>query len=210
MASTAVGESLKGLTATPLFAQMGAAKALPSESPSIAATAVNALGNWLIALKLKKDLGPEIVKMDPNIQSICSLLSADIGGVDTNAQNPIQGTGIRQVVWITYNRRIQAENQYILHNQCTDKRTTDCLGGSDRLAEIEKLPALVHQQQSADNTLKQVQATVKQLAAAHTELVKAVQSKQDLPADLDDLVAEAERLNTYYQSLTTTNTTSSK
>ena len=80
-------------------------------------------------------------------------------------------------------------------------RTSNCLDGTARLAEIQRLPALTQQQQNADQTLKQVQITLKQLAAAHTELVKAVQSKKDLTADLGGLMAEAQRLNGYYQSL---------
>lgn len=204
-ASTAVGQSLKGLTGTPLFETMtkkiGMEKGVPANFSEIAATSVNALGNWLIELKLKKNLPEEIEKMDPNIQNLCSLLVADIGGVDTNRNNPYEGTGIRQVVWITYNDRILSQNQYILHNECTLKKTTDCLSGEARLAEIEKLPALVQEQRAADLTLQQVQKTVKQLAQAHTELVKAVQAKQDLTADLASLVSEAQRLNSYYQSL---------
>jgi hypothetical protein len=200
-ASTAVGQSLKGLTGTAAFQKLSMAKSLPANFSEISSTSVNALSNWLIELKLKKNLPAEIEKMEPTVQSVCALLVADIGDLDAENRNPFDGTGIRQVVWITYNKRITAENQYILHNQCTDKKTTDCLSGNDRFAEIEKLPALVQQQRAADLTLQQVQTTVKQLAAAHTELVKAAQSKQDLKAELEDLVGEAERLNTYYQSL---------
>ena len=200
-ASTAVGQSLKGLVGTPQFQKMSAAKSLPDNFSSLAAAAVDALGNWLIELKLQQNLPSEIEKMDPNIQKICTLLEADIGAVDMNIQNSIEGSGVRQVVWISYNQRIITQNQYILHNQCTSERTTNCLSGNDRLAEIQKLPALVQQQRTTDQTLKQVQATVKQLAAAHTELLKAVQSKQTLTADLGNLLAEAQRLNTYYQTL---------
>ena len=92
---------------------------MPTNSSSIAATSIDALGNWLIELKLKKNLGPEIVKMDPEHTEHLHLLMADIGDVDMNVNNPVDGTGIRQVVWITYNLRIVTQNQYILHNQCT-------------------------------------------------------------------------------------------
>lgn len=203
-ASTAVGKSLNDITTTSLFEKMTAARSLPAHFTAIAATSINGLGNWLIEMKLKKNLPREIERMDPNIQNICSLLEADIGTIDTEKGNPFDGTGIRQVVWLTYNDRILSQNQYILHNQCTAKQTTNCLSGEARLAEIEKLPTLVQQQRAADQTLQQVQATVKQLAEAHTELVKAVQSNQDLTADVTSLVSEAQRLNTYYQSLTTT------
>ena len=137
--------------------------------------------------------------MDPNIQTLCSFLSEDIGTLDPKS---LEGSGLRQVLWIQYNRIIDAQNQFILHNQCGPKDVpSNCFGPEVRLTEIQKLPALVKQRNSADQTLQQVTMTLKQLAQANTELAKAAQTKQDMTADIGDLLAESQRLYTYYNSL---------
>lgn len=199
-ASTAVGNSLTSLSKSAQFQKM--TSQLPSSFASEAATAVNALGNWLIELKLAKNLPPLIEKMDPNIQSICKLLIADIGSVNTDPAKPPEGSGLRLVLWDQYNSIILSQNQYIMHNQCDGaKAPVNCFSPNVRFAEIQKLPALVKQRNVADLTLRQVAVTVKQLATAHTELVKAAQTKQNLTADLGDLLVEAQRLDKYYNSL---------
>jgi hypothetical protein len=199
-ASSAVGASLTALVKADEFKSF--ASKLPSGVSDQAATAVNAIGNWLIEAKLAKDLPSLIEKMDPNIQAICTLLYEDIGSVDTDPAHPSRGSGLRQQLWNDYNEIIVSQNQYILHGQCNGANgPINCFSPDARLAEIEKLPALVQQRNAAEQTLLQVQVTIKQLAQAHTELVKAAQSKQHMTADLEDLIAEAQRLSTYYNSL---------
>lgn len=202
-ASTAVGTSLKALANAPEFKTF--ASKLPANISDQAATAVNALGNMLIEVKLKKDLPPIIEAMDPNIQKICAMLSADIGTLSGDPAKP-EGSGLRLVLWDQYNLIILSQNEYILHNECKKEGAPiyNCFSPDARFAEIQKLPALVQQQNAADMTLVQVQVTVKQLAQAHTELVEAAQTKQNLTADLGDLLAEAQRLNAYYTSLSST------
>jgi hypothetical protein len=198
-ASTAVGTSLKALANAPEFKTF--ASTLPADISDQATTAVNALGNSLIELKLKKDLPAIIENMDPTIQEICSMLSADIGTLSGDPAKP-EGSGLRLVLWDQYNQIIVSQNEYILHNECNkEEAPINCFSPDARFAEIEKLPTLVKQQNAADMTLVQVQVTVKQLAQAHAELVKAAQTKQNLTADLGDLLAEAQRLNAYYTSL---------
>jgi hypothetical protein len=202
-ASTAVGNSLTSLSKTAQFKNI--TSKLPGNFANEAATAVDALGNWLIESKLKKNLPPLIEKMDPNIQSICKLLIADIGSVNTDPAKGPEGSGLRQVLWVQYNSIILSQNQYILHNQCDGaKAPVNCFSPDARFAEIQKLLALLRQRSAADQTLQQVQVTVKELAQAHTELVKAAQTKQRLTADLGDLLVEAQRLDTYYKSLSNT------
>ena len=201
-ASTAVGTSLKTLANAPEFKAF--TNKLPANISDQAAAAVNALGNLLIELKLKKDLPPIIESMDPNIQKICAMLSADIGTLSDDPAKP-GGSGLRLVLWDQYNSIIVSQNQYILHNECKGTGSpVNCFSPDARFAEIQKLPALVQQRNTADQTLVQVQVTIKQLARAHTELVRAAQTKQNLTADLGDLLAEAQRLNTYYTSLPST------
>jgi hypothetical protein len=199
-ASTEVGDSLTALSKTAPFKKI--TSKVPGNLANEAAVAVNALGNWLIELKLKKNLPTLIEKMDPNIQSICKLLITDIGSLNTDPAKPAEGSGLRQVLWNQYNSIILSQNQYILHNQCNAAEATmNCFSPEARFAEIQKLPALVKQRNASDQALQQVQVTVKALAQAHTELVKAAQTKQNLTADLGDLLVEAQRLEKYYNSL---------
>ena len=71
-----------------------------------------------------------------------------------------------------------------------------------KLTAIKEIAALSHRQKAADRALAQVTVTIKQMAQAHTELVKAAKTKQLLTTDLGDLVAEAKRLDDYCNSLT--------
>lgn len=190
-ASTGAGTALTNLTATPEFKNLTVAKSVSSDQ---VATAVNALGHWLIQAKLKKTLPASIEQMDPNIQMMCTLLIEDIGTVDTNPAHPPKGNGLRQTLWVEFSQQIKAWNNYVESNMSSF--TPDA-----RLAAIEKLPTLAAQQRQADITLQQAQVTVAQLGKAHTELVKSTQAKQDFRADLGNLVAETQRLSSYYQSL---------
>ena len=67
--------------------------------------------------------------------------------------------------------------------------------------EIEKLPALVREQRQADQMLAQTAVTLQQLVKANDEVLRAATTKQNLHADIGDLVNEAERIKDFYTSL---------
>lgn len=194
-ASTALGKSLTGLTGTEPFKKVAASAKTPIE---IATTAVDALGNWLIQAKLQKELPAAIVKMDDPVQKISQLLIDDIGTVGADPADPAMGSGLRQVLWIQYRSEIQSWAAYVSKNYFGSNVSPDA-----RFAAIKQLVALSVQQKAADKTLAQVAVTIKQMAQAHTELVKAAKTNQPLTADVSDLLAEAQRLNSYYNSLAT-------
>lgn len=194
-ASSGLGTALKGLTATAPFKSVAANANFAID---IATSAVDALGNWLIENKLRKGLPDAIVKMDKPIQDISKLLIADIGVVDADPEHPTRGSGLRHVLWLQYNLEIEHWNSYVKTHYLDEKVNPD-----GRLAAIKQLAALATQQRAADQTLAQVAVTIKQMADAHTQLLKAAQAKQSLMADVGDLLAEAQRLNAYYQSLAT-------
>ena len=203
-ASTALGKSLTSLTGTAPFKALSAgATANLKLSEDLFATAVDALGNWLIRRKTEKLLPGEIEKMDPTIQSISQLLVADIGVVGANPKEPFEGSGLRQVLVRRYNDQMTAWNSYISEKYFENGDVKKGVSPDAALAAVKQLVALANQRNAADKVLAQVAATVKQMAQAHTELVKATKEKLALIANLSDLLAEAQRLNTYYQSLAT-------
>jgi hypothetical protein len=192
-ASTALGKSLTELTGTAPFKKIAAEAKVPEQ---IATTAVDALGNWLIQSKLRKDLPAIIVKMDDSVQQISQLLIADIGTVGADSDHPSVGSGLRQVLWIQYGEEIRSWDLYVSKNYFGKEVSPE-----SRFAAVKQLVALSVQQRAADRTLAQVAVTVKQMAQAHASLAKAARAKQPLAADVSDLLAEAQRLNDYYNSL---------
>ncbi len=192
-ATTALGQSLQSLTATPPFQKIAADSQVPE---NLAVTAVNALANWLIDNELRKNLPGTIKKMDPTIQSICQLLVADIGSVDTDPNHPTRGSGLRQVLWVRYKDEIDTWSQYVLQNYMGSNVSPDA-----KLAAVKQLASMASQQKAADQTLAQVAVTISQMAQAHSQLTKAANANQPLIADVRNLLTEAERINTYYQSL---------
>ena len=126
-ATTALGASLTTLsTSAPFKALSTKAAANLKLGENIFVTAINALGNWLIQRKLRKELPGEITKMDPTIQSISQLLTADIGTVDVNLQHPTEGSGLRQVLWIRYKEEIGDWDTYVSNTyfkgRCSSRR----------------------------------------------------------------------------------------
>lgn len=204
-ATTALGTSLTGLTTTQPFKTLSTKAAANLKlGENIFTTAVNALGNWLIGRKTKKALPGDIEAMDPTIQQISQLLVADIGVVGANQAAPTAGSGLRQDLWNQYGEQISSWNLYVRANYFDDKNVVKQGVAPDAaIAAVKQLMALVSQQRTADHTLAQVAATIKQMAQAHAELVESVKTKKSLTANLSGLLAEAERLNTYYQSLAT-------
>jgi hypothetical protein len=210
-ATTALGKNLNALTTSDAFTLMSkqAQANLKAAQPNITlaenffSTAVNALGKWFIERKVAKVLPGEIKDMEPNIQAIKELLIADIGVVGADPKIPEKGSGLRQELWIQYGKEITSWNLYVSTNYYKDGKVMPGVSPDAALAAVKQLASLVNQRRTADQVLAQVAETVNQMAQAHTKLVAATNEKQGLIADFSDLLAEAQRLNTYYQSLAT-------
>jgi hypothetical protein len=193
-ATRELSNQLKALGGTPPFQKINTDANFDA---NVAGAAINAFANWLIDRKLKKHLPEAIEKMDPTIQSISRLLIADIGSVNTDPEHPSRGSGLRQLLWVQYGREIMAWDEFVRKNYLRDNVSPEA-----KLTAIKEIAALAHRQKAADRALAQVTVTIKQMAQAHAELVRAAKTKQRLTTDLGDLVAEAKRLDTYCNSLT--------
>ena len=66
---------------------------------------------------------------------------------------------------------------------------------------IKTLPQLVRQRSLTDQALKQTQSTLSKLVDAHSALLRAVTSKADVQAEFSALIAEGQRIKSFYDSL---------
>jgi hypothetical protein len=145
------------------------------------ATAANALAQFLVSRKIKKDL-PDIVRtMDPHLQALCELLQKDIDtlhGVETRDYN------------------------YLLNQQTLFIRSSQ-LDPQQRREQIMKLPHIVREQQEAEKKLVSLKASITRLAQAHTALVASAQDNnaESMKDKLADLEAAGNSLGTFYTSL---------
>jgi hypothetical protein len=161
-----------------------------SIAPSAAATAVDAIGRWLMDNKRNKELPSLIEQMQDPVQKTCMLLTEDIGSRTSSGT----GKGLRDELWLKFSDLLKSQDAYIQHNK-------DKFSPAEKLNEVQKLPTLVRQRQQADQMLAQTSASLQQLVQANADLLKAVRSKQDLRANIDALYEEAERINDFYHSL---------
>jgi len=147
-------------------------------------TAVDALGQFLVGNKIKKELPQKIIAMDPHIQALCNLLEQDI---DT-----LQNQDDRD-----YNRVINLETLFIRQNAS--------LNPEQRRADIMKLPEIVRQQRAADQKLAELRSAIARLAFTHHALAADAQGKtmESLTDKLKELEVAGESLGKFYSSLPT-------
>ena len=159
--------------------------ATSSTSPQIQngiSTAVNALGQFLVSRKIKKELPEKIKDMDPHVEALCKLLEQDI---DT-----LQGQEQRD-----YNRIINQQTLFV--------RQTTTLDPQQRREQIMTLPRIVRQQRASDQELAELRASLVRLALAHHALAAEAQGNnpESLKGKLADLEAAGDNLGKFYSSL---------
>jgi hypothetical protein len=182
----AFGSSLQDLSKTDAFSRFA------KNDPNIAASAVNALGHWFIEDKRQKQLPKIIGEMQEPVKKTAELLQADIGKAPD--QEGHGGSGLRDELWDAYSNAILQQDTFI-------KKYGQQLGPLDKAEAVRTLPRLVRQRELADKTLQQTQSTLAKLVDAHTALLKAVQSKGDIQAELSVLISEGQRIKAFYDSL---------
>jgi hypothetical protein len=191
-ASVSVGGQLStlGNTLAPSIQKAVGIQAGASSTPPITpqiqngiSTAVDALGQFLIARKIKAELPSKIAAMDPHVQSLATLLESDIDV-------------LKEVEHRDYDR--------IINLQTLSLRK----GGSDpnsreRREEIMKLPDIVRRQREGEEKLNSLRAAVARLAKTHQQLVAEAQGKkpQSYKQTLEELAAAAQDLGSFYSSL---------
>lgn len=162
-----------------------AAPAISEAAENGITTAVDALGQFLINRKTKKELPPIIVSMDPYVRTLCNLLESDISILkDQEARD--------------YDFIIDQQTLFI-------RRPSSNLDPQQRRDEIMKLPGIVREQRASSQQLTQLSAAIAGLETAHHALAVDAQGNdpQSLKAKLGDLEAAGRDLGNFYLSLPT-------
>ena len=105
-AATGVGSNLKSLSstvATDLVNSVPNAPVMSAEEANGVSTAVRALGDYLIANKVKSSLPKVTEDMDPAVKALCELLNSDI-------------TVLRRQADVDYQTLIEKEDEFIRHS----------------------------------------------------------------------------------------------
>lgn len=168
-------------TATTTTSSTPAAVITPEARNGIS-TAVNALGQFLVSRKIKKELPQRIKEMDPHLQTLCELLEKDIDILQDQERRD-------------YN--------YIINRQTLFLRETTTLNPEVRREAIMKLPEIVRQQRAADQQLARLRAAIVRLALTHHALAADTQGNnpQSLMNKLGDLGTAGSELGKFYKSL---------
>jgi len=143
---------------------------------------LDALGQFLIARKVKAELPAKIAAMDPHVQALAALLESDI--------DVLKEVGHRD-----YER--------IINLQTLSLRKNNNQASQERRKEIMKLPDIVRQEREAEEKLASLRAAVVVLAQTHQQLAAEAQGKntESFKEKLQDLASAANNLGTLYSSL---------
>jgi hypothetical protein len=185
--ATSVGTNLQQMsaalnpdaTATPTFA------ITPAQANAVS-TALKALGDYLASKKVKSAVPKIIRDMDPQIAILSNLLDSDI-------------TILRRQSANDYEQLLTQQDAFI-------RKFGSDLSPIERRAEIKKLGQIILRKEATDDMLRELQAAIKDLAETHHALAAAAQSKNNasLSERIAELLATADRLNHFYDSLPTT------
>jgi len=158
--------------------------AITPDVQNLISTAVNALGQFLVSEKVKKELPQKIQEMDPHIDALCKLLEQDLDTLQEQEQRD-------------YNRIINQQTLFI--------RQTTALDPQERREQIMKLPQIVRQQRASEAQLTELRASLAELAMVHHALATAAvdNNPESLSGELEDLGAAGKNLGTFYRSLPT-------
>ena len=185
--ATSVGTNLQQMsaalnpdaTATPTFA------ITPAQANAVS-TALKALGDYLASKKVKSAVPKIIRDMDPQIAILSNLLDSDI-------------TILRRQSANDYEQLLTQQDAFI-------RKFGPDLSPIERRAEIKKLGQIILRKEATDDMLRELQAAIKDLAETHHALAATAQSKNNasLSERIAELLATADRLNHFYDSLPTT------
>jgi hypothetical protein len=201
-ASTAMGSSLAGLgnaflpagTSSPQTETVTtngvsvtqttttATNAISTAQQNQMSAAVNALGQFLVSRKVKKELPGLVEKMDPQIETMCKTMASDIDALKSEEL-------------IDFNFMINQQTLFLRENKSMDVVA--------RRALIMKLPEIVRKQRAADDQLDDLKSGLGKLYLTHHAFAAALQGNNpsSISSTLSDLSATGGNLGKYYSSL---------
>ncbi len=181
-----VGTNLQGLNqtvATDLSTAIPNAPVMSTAQANQVSTAVLALGEYLIARKVKGSLPKVTQDMNPHVQTLCELLNSDV-------------VLLRRQADVDYQSQITQLDQSIRHEGAA-------VSPYEHRLEIGTLIALANQQKANDDLLAKLQTALHTLAMTHQALAAAVQGNnpESISQKIAELAAAGHDLNVYYKSL---------
>jgi len=172
-----------GITTTTATTTKTPAMAISATDKNLIAAGANALGQFLTYRAIEKNLPPLIIKLDPQVTSLCKTM---IGEIDA----------LSDAETIDFNYLLGQEKQFVMDPGIT-------LSEVERRNEIAKMQELVREQHAAAVQLSGLRGAIIKLAMTHhalaEELAKA--NPGSLKDELKELIAAGEGLGKFYSSL---------
>ena len=186
--AAAFGKSLQALSKNGEIKPLAKSANISDTELNVVTTAVDALGRALIENRRRKEL-PEILRqMKEPVNQICELLEKDIGDPEKS--------GLRNELKNNYQTLVRKQEQFIRHNEHQ-------MSSQEKRLEIQRLPQLVSEAKTADESLAATQKALEHLAKTHTALVESGNAK-DSPGFrilLAELIDSGQQLADFYQKL---------
>lgn len=156
--------------------------AVSDKEIKLGATALNAIGHWLIDLKRQKAVRESAQEMHPNVTNIVALLKNDMKVLRRNL--------IKE-----YDELIQTQKIFIKNNQGT-------LDALKKRSEIKAIADLLNEQQNADATFASMEKALEKLKETH-EMLPSAFDRQSISLDklLSDFIEEGKRIKKFYDTL---------
>ncbi len=188
-ASASLGANLANIvnTAAPPSASSATtadpALTISPETQNLISTGANALGQFLEARVVKKDLPAKLAVMDPQVETLCKLLASEIDYIHDSETKDFDHIIDRETLFL--------------------RDPASKLSPEERRLEIMKLPELAREQHAADEQLAPLKAAIVKLALTHHAFLAAEQGNNpaSLKSTLADLEAAGKNLNKFYKTL---------
>ena len=186
--ATSLGTNLQQMSATfnPDSSVPPSGFSITPVQANAVSTALKALGDYLASKKVKSAVPTIIRDMDPKIEVLSNLLDSDV-------------TILRRQSANDYEQLLTQQDTFI-------RKFGSDLSPIERRAEIKKLGQIILRKEATDDMLRELQAAIKDLAETHHVLAAAAQTKNNASFSerIAELLATADRLNHFYDSLPTT------
>jgi hypothetical protein len=180
---TTVTTTSGGSTTTTSSTSSTPAPAIAPAAQNGISTALDALGQFLINRKTKKELPPIVVAMDPHVKTLCDLLESDIAILKDQESRD-------------YDFIIDQQTLFI-------REPSSKLDPEQRREQIMKLPEIVRLEKASTQQLTELSTAVVRLELTHHALAADAQGNnpESLKSKLGDLEAAGTALGSFYSSL---------
>jgi len=150
---------------------------------NLISTGANALGQFLTYRAIEKDLPPLIMKLDPDVISVCKTMISEVDAM-SDAEK------------IDFDYMLSQEKQFVMDPSIT-------LSEVERRNEVAKMLALVREQHAAELQLAGLRGAILKLALTHHALAEdlAKANPEPLKDRLKELIAAGQNLGKFYTSL---------